>query len=249
MADKVTPASSLGKTREPAFEPTVGFNNSPQTDTIVDLISSFHMNEPPTLHSSIISPLRSIYCTQMVTIEVGPQKVPFLVHKGLICGHSKYFSAAFNGFFKEAATQSIHLTEEDPVAFEILHIWLYTERLTEIKDGQDVALSPHRCLDVYMLGDKFDMPHLCDAAINRISEHAVETQELSTRFIISSYERTCSDSQLCDFIVAVLEQNLRSGHRDTGPDRSAFAFSTDTSGVNPVHAQATSKAMLWSICS
>lgn len=58
MADKVTPASSLGKTREPAFEPTVGFNNSPQTDTIVDLISSFHMNEPPTLHSSIISPLR-----------------------------------------------------------------------------------------------------------------------------------------------------------------------------------------------
>lgn len=145
----------------------------------------------------------------MVTIEVGPQKVPFLVHKGLICGHSKYFSAAFNGFFKEAATQSIHLTEEDPVAFEILHIWLYTERLTEIKDGQDVALSPHRCLDVYMLGDKFDMPHLCDAAINRISEHAVETQELSTRFIISSYERTCSDSQLCDFIVAVLEQNLR----------------------------------------
>ncbi|KAL8787312.1 MAG: hypothetical protein Q9213_002303 [Squamulea squamosa] len=132
------------------------------------------------------SPLRVLYSNELVTIEVGAARVPFVVHKGLICSKSNFFNAAFNGFFREATTQSVYLREDSPEDFDIIHKWLYT-----------------------VLGDKFDLAEVCDSALVHMSDLTAERQKISTGTVMSIYERTGPNSQLRRFLVAVLMQNFQ----------------------------------------
>ncbi|KAL8769317.1 MAG: hypothetical protein Q9209_004699 [Squamulea sp. 1 TL-2023] len=176
-------------------------SNSPKPD-------EEKQKQKPSAYASL-SPYRSMFSNEMVTIEVGPRKVPFLIHKGLICSESKFFNAAFNGQFKEATTQSVHLDEEDPGDFDIIHKYLYTEKLTIAHNGKDELLGRgSKCLDIYVLSDKLDIPNVCDAAINHINVVINSLQTIQSGFILSAYARTASKSKLRQFIISVLAQNI-----------------------------------------
>jgi hypothetical protein len=62
---------------------------------------------------------------EVVDIYVGPERQRYVVHKKLLTSQSEYFDKAFNGSFKEADENSIHLKEEDPAALALLVGWLY----------------------------------------------------------------------------------------------------------------------------
>ncbi|QDS76430.1 hypothetical protein FKW77_004298 [Venturia effusa] len=74
----------------------------------------------------------------VVTVHVGPDKTPFLVHKDLLTTSSPYFKAAFEGEFREATDKTILLEDISVIQFKLFLDWLYFGRLTEarIKRGE-----------------------------------------------------------------------------------------------------------------
>jgi len=64
-----------------------------------------------------------------VTVYVGQTKETFQLPKQLLCYHSPYFDVAFNGGFKEAAEQSIHLQETSIEAFQVVIQFIYTGQI------------------------------------------------------------------------------------------------------------------------
>lgn len=68
---------------------------------------------------------------------VGPDRTLFSVHKDLICHHSPYFDAAFNGPFKESSDGQITLEEAAPFTFGLFLHWLYTGLVPFAKDADN----------------------------------------------------------------------------------------------------------------
>ncbi|KAF2499402.1 hypothetical protein BU16DRAFT_269765 [Lophium mytilinum] len=66
--------------------------------------------------------------TDMVTIRVGPEAVPFYVHKRLLTYWSPYFRNAFDGSWMEA-DRGISLSDVEPWLFEVVNGWLYTQSI------------------------------------------------------------------------------------------------------------------------
>ncbi|KAF2431833.1 hypothetical protein EJ08DRAFT_165970 [Tothia fuscella] len=74
----------------------------------------------------------------IVTVEIGPDREAFHVHKDLLTACSPYFKAAFEGGFKEAAEKSIHIDEVTPDIFKEFLDWLYSRRLRPSADPPDI---------------------------------------------------------------------------------------------------------------
>ncbi|KAI4719678.1 hypothetical protein E4T48_04136 [Aureobasidium sp. EXF-10727] len=108
----------------------------------------------------------------VVTIEVGPEKKAFVIHKGLLCFYSDYFRAAFNGSFKEAIEAKLSLREESADLFYIVNGFFYTNQLRrDDQIGSQLHLTTLG--DLWVLGDRYLMPALqntaMDAYIRKIS--------------------------------------------------------------------------------
>lgn len=71
--------------------------------------------------------MHSEYFQGVVTIEVGPEKKAFIIHKDLLCFYSDYFRAAFNGSFKEAIDGKLSLPNEKAELFDIVNYFVYTK--------------------------------------------------------------------------------------------------------------------------
>ncbi|KAL8731021.1 MAG: hypothetical protein Q9166_003672 [cf. Caloplaca sp. 2 TL-2023] len=62
----------------------------------------------------------------MVTILVGRNRTPYLVHREVLCNRSAHFRAALQGQFKEAQTRQIEFLEEHEYTFKLFLHWVYT---------------------------------------------------------------------------------------------------------------------------
>ena len=100
------------------------------------------------------------------------------MHKGLICSRSKYFQVALNGSFSEASGGVIELPEDDAVVFEIVHAWLYSNKIRQNKDGEDVACTNNQIVDLFVFGDTYDMPTLCNQAVDNLIKLYLEKRHL-----------------------------------------------------------------------
>jgi len=61
-----------------------------------------------------------------ITIEIGPQRTPYLLHRRLLIRHSKYFKAALEGSFNEVTTNEVNIGDDisDDV-FRAFVPWIY----------------------------------------------------------------------------------------------------------------------------
>lgn len=73
-----------------------------------------------------------------MNIYVGPDNKHFVLHKRPLTSQSEYFRNAFQGEYKEAKENSIHLEEEDPSAIALLVGWIYKG----IIPGTEKKISP-----------------------------------------------------------------------------------------------------------
>ncbi|KAF2800821.1 hypothetical protein K505DRAFT_412723 [Melanomma pulvis-pyrius CBS 109.77] len=66
-----------------------------------------------------------------IQINVGPTNRNFLIHKSLLCATSKFFQRALKPSWADLrdSPNTLHLTEEDPEAFEIYIYWCYYHTL------------------------------------------------------------------------------------------------------------------------
>ncbi|KAL9620200.1 MAG: hypothetical protein Q9160_005209 [Pyrenula sp. 1 TL-2023] len=74
--------------------------------------------------------------TETVTIFVGPEEKPYLLHKNLLITRCEYFRAAFgNGRrFTEGRTSEMKFPENDPAAFDLFVHWIYSASLPTLTD-------------------------------------------------------------------------------------------------------------------
>jgi BTB/POZ domain len=68
---------------------------------------------------------------------VGKGKQAFGIHRDLICFHSPYFKATFQGRFEEAVTGEVVLENTDPKVFGLFADWLYTGQVKETLCGNE----------------------------------------------------------------------------------------------------------------
>lgn len=132
---------------------------------------------------------------------VGPEKQDFGIHKGLLCHYSKYFQAAFNSTFEEGVNGVVELPEEKPATFDIVYAWLYSQKLTQVYHGQDVTCNLTQISQVFVFADKYDMPALCNAALDEIIRLYEDTNKVSPD-LAYIYDSTPRDSQLRKVVLA-----------------------------------------------
>lgn len=110
----------------------------------------------------------------IVTLLVGTDKVSFTVHKKILCSRVKYFDRMFNGDFLESKTGEATFPEDDPVAFDILLFYIYTNKLSGYSHPTTHGFSLY--LHLYMLADRFVIPEVQDRCIDAIINTDISDQ-------------------------------------------------------------------------
>ncbi|KAF2128458.1 hypothetical protein P153DRAFT_397531 [Dothidotthia symphoricarpi CBS 119687] len=71
----------------------------------------------------------------LVNILVGEGEKCFMVHKDLLCYHSKYFRGAFEGSFREKEDKTIRLRDINEGVFRLFQFWLYAQATRDEEDS------------------------------------------------------------------------------------------------------------------
>ncbi|KAE9371973.1 hypothetical protein N431DRAFT_456732 [Stipitochalara longipes BDJ] len=125
----------------------------------------------------------------------------------LLCDHSSYFRAAFQGNFKESVSKRICLDDEIFSEKAVAHLvdWMYTGKL-ECREDHDCQepCSTHDTswYSLYMLGDMLDIAGLANAVLNQIHECLDDGDWLpSPKDINYIYTKTGYNSTLREIVV------------------------------------------------
>ncbi|EKD18615.1 uncharacterized protein L3040_002041 [Drepanopeziza brunnea f. sp. 'multigermtubi'] len=112
---------------------------------------------------SIQAPFGQILGTDIATITVGsgPTARTFKVHTDLICSKVPFFKAMFKGNFKEAATQTATLPEDDPLAFELFLGWVYRDTVNKLSH-----MTPY--LKLFGFAEKYTVVTLMDNTMDAL---------------------------------------------------------------------------------
>lgn len=153
-------------------------------------------------------------------MKVGKDAIPCVVHRPLLCSHSKYFANAFNGNFTEARDREITLTNVEHQTFITFMNWLYyskfdfdLEPATDTTNDDKESHLKSMCdslLDMYIFGDTYDCPLLRRAVLLHWQEAELIQLELQSRTMVyraaieKAFENLPATSPLCQAIASSL---------------------------------------------
>lgn len=152
-------------------------------------------------------------------MKVGPDEVPFGVHKDLLCQYSTFFRNALNGGFKESKENTVKLPDETPAMFRIIVDWLYYQRLPEsspeyVKTVAELDVEPHAMggledewdelamlIRVYIFAEKYHMGQLkCEVLLRQeLNDHGCHAYET----VIKAYKELPENSKLLDEMATI----------------------------------------------
>lgn len=130
--------------------------------------------------------------------------------------HSKYFSSALNGSWKEAEENSITLNDIDPKTFGVFVHWLYTQKIAteeEVDHMLETYPSDEHDDDPYItvltkavvFGNRFLVPDFCKAAQNHIVDSIFDRDEIrNPTFLYASkyaFENLLDEHLICTFFI------------------------------------------------
>lgn len=145
----------------------------------------------------------------MITVQVGPEKIPFHFHRGLLCHFSAYFKAVLQSSFKEASQGVIELPDEDVKTFGLFARWIYFNRFqgTDHRDEESDVQSTGSLtlMDVsrlWVFGDMRKIPDLMNAALDTLHHIRVKgTDRFKLAHVQFVYENTVGGSPLRKLVV------------------------------------------------
>ncbi|KAF2656850.1 hypothetical protein K491DRAFT_715066 [Lophiostoma macrostomum CBS 122681] len=121
-----------------------------------------------------------------VTIEVGPDRRKYLVHKDLLTHHSEYFRRALKEPWKESDRNGVTVLDDvEPGVFNHFVEWLYlreTEKAFETRGELDEGSSTLRngrqdygglVIKLYIFADRFGISQLQNFANNFLAYHLI----------------------------------------------------------------------------
>ncbi|KAI4145340.1 MAG: hypothetical protein L6R39_003838 [Caloplaca ligustica] len=126
------------------------------------------------------APTRHLF-KNIITITVGTQKAPFLVHRERFCAASPFFAAALNPSysFRESAANTLHLPSARPCDFEYLVQWIYTGTLDhEELDCEHPAY--FRLIRLWLLADELQVEGCKNGIVDMMAKVADRTNSVPT---------------------------------------------------------------------
>ena len=155
--------------------------------------------------------LRIDLLDEISLLIVGPEKILFGMHKGLLCSVSTYFKAALQGGFKEAEEQRIELPDDDVSVIKRFQLWLYTQKVLEEDETAD-HLQWSLWVGIYCFAEGRGIPHLQNLVIDCFIDKNKISQMLPSGEICRVYENTPPNSPLRRLLVDI---SARCGALDT----------------------------------
>ncbi|KAK4542970.1 hypothetical protein LTR36_005968 [Oleoguttula mirabilis] len=149
-----------------------------------------------------------------VTVTVGQDeaKKTFTVSKELLCSQSKWFAKALDGRFKEGITGTVELPHDSSQVFAAFYYHLHHRVLafTPLDTmSKPLELQLLECLNIWIFGDKYELPGLQNCASLRACEMMAEDTALSMPTMQACFERTARGSPirclLAEYIVKKVE--------------------------------------------
>jgi hypothetical protein len=149
--------------------------------------------------------------TSLVTFIIGKKEktTKFIIHKEVVCFHSKVLDAAFNSNFIKGQTLEYYLDDTSPGVFKLFMQWLYSQKLVllALTDPvrEDMEIGLNESLDLAMLwvlADKLGMSSLQNVALKAIDEISHKHQLIATHTFFYIENNTAADSPLRRYTVA-----------------------------------------------
>ncbi|KAI1610601.1 hypothetical protein EDD36DRAFT_329602 [Exophiala viscosa] len=114
--------------------------------------------------------IQSFTASPVITVIVGPEKKIYKLHRKLLVEKSPFFDNCLNSRMKESFTNEVVLPEDSYRGFELVADWIYSEKVPYIEiSGDQDDTTPGRY--AYVLADKFCMPELQNALIDRLADY------------------------------------------------------------------------------
>lgn len=126
-------------------------------------------------------PTRHLFKT-LLTVLVGPQLRPFLVHAELFTHLSPFFAAALNPAytFSSSGTSTIRLPSTRPDDFEYLVQWAYTRTLTHEELVERKHPAYFRLIRLWILADELGVEGLGNAVVDFMAGVADRSNSVPT---------------------------------------------------------------------
>ncbi|KAL2072728.1 hypothetical protein VTL71DRAFT_12071 [Oculimacula yallundae] len=175
----------------------------------------------------------------LVTFIVGPDgnTTEFIVHKEIVCHHSKVLNAAFNSEFVEGLTQTYRLNDFGEGTFKFAIQWMYSQKLNLLHKDANHASDETTMLEdrkqisdlteLWVLADRIAMPNLQNAAIDALHSMCLAHKFLQSEDLLIDkyqyiYQNTSYGSQLRKYILApfiyrVVEPGFIENHAEDCP--------------------------------
>lgn len=142
------------------------------------------------------------------------RNTPFSVPKELLCYHSSFFEAAFEGPFAEGKSKQMILEDISPQLFELLLEWV---RSREIVDGLGEIPSCRMLVELWILGDRFMMPAFQNDIIEALDQARQEDSPFTADLPHRIYEQTSEGSPLRAYLVDMSIEGTTGGFRESDP--------------------------------
>lgn len=128
-----------------------------------------------------------------MTIEIGVEKIAFMIHEDLLVYYSDYFRGASSGSFKEATEGRLAPPEEKVNVFKVFNNFIYTHQLCD-GDGADLCWSV--LIKVWLFGDRHIIPALQNEAMDSILAKNVKEKSIPSFSLKYIYRNTLDGSPL-----------------------------------------------------
>ncbi|KAF8847253.1 hypothetical protein BDZ45DRAFT_811709 [Acephala macrosclerotiorum] len=116
--------------------------------------------------ADVVPSFKAMMSVQIVDIHVGRgnAKTDFRVHKILLCAKIPYFDKMFSSRFREATESKVTMPDDDPKAFDLLLLWVYTDNLPSFRwvSKPPTSIPNFDALALYALADKMCLEDLMD---------------------------------------------------------------------------------------
>ncbi|KAL8840728.1 MAG: hypothetical protein Q9170_001166, partial [Blastenia crenularia] len=139
-------------------------------------------NTYPCSYSRGSPPPARLHFQTVITVTVGPDKIPFLVHRERFCAASPFFAAALNPNynFKESGLRTVSLPFARPIDFEYLVQWIYTHNL----DHEELDIVSHpayfRLIRLWLLADELQVEGCLNAIVDKMARVADRSNSVPT---------------------------------------------------------------------
>ena len=120
-----------------------------------------------------------------MTIKVGPEKHPFVVHKERLGYYFSYFKAALTGHFAEASEGVVDLPDLDAETFKIFERWLYTQKFRK-EEADGTGMGWGVLCRVYVLADRLGVTLLMNLVVSSMVEKRFKDKAVPSRKYVMS---------------------------------------------------------------